>query len=69
MPQGEVHSFFCRCDKATPPLPVQKVECSALLWALLLCRAAEGLTEPARQRGKGEMHRQRQTRCGSRACE
>lgn len=33
-----------------------------MLWALLLCRAAEGLIEPAdRERRKGGIHRRRQT--------
>lgn len=45
-------SLFLFVQPTDAPQPAQRVECSGLLWALLLCRAAEGLTEPVRQREK-----------------
>ncbi len=61
--------------QANTPVPAEKVVRSGSLWALLLCRAAEGLIEPARQTerereraGRDTRDRNRHTHCGSRAC-
>lgn len=50
---GRNVSIFPFVWRADTPTPVHWVECSTSLWAVLLCRAAEGLIEAVRQRGKG----------------
>lgn len=48
---------YLRVWRADTPLPAQRVDGSSSLWALLLCRAAQGLTQPARQERQGRVRR------------
>ncbi|CAL1591917.1 unnamed protein product [Knipowitschia caucasica] len=50
MSQRRKASAFLPVKLATTPGFLLTVEQSDLLWALLLCRAAEGLSEPSRER-------------------